>query len=88
MSFRVTYIGATWCKVCFVVKPMIEMVTNKFNVELTVMDADDNGVEVTRVPTVRVYKDDVLVKEIVTMHVDTLRKELEAGVGLAISEDF
>jgi len=88
MSFRVTYIGATWCKVCFVVKPMIERITNKFNVELTVMDADDSGVEVTRVPTVRVYKDDILVNEITTMHAVTLQKELEAGIGLTLSKDF
>jgi len=88
MSIRVTYIGASWCKVCVTVKPEVEKITSGFSVPLTVQDADDDGIEVTKVPTVRVYKDDVLVKEIVTGHVAALRSELEAGKGLSLVEDF
>jgi hypothetical protein len=88
MSIRVTYIGASWCKVCVTVKPEVEKITTGFSVPLTVMDADDEGVEVTKVPTLRLYKDDVLTKEIVTGHVAALRSELEASKGLAIVEDF
>lgn len=88
MSIRVTYIGASWCKVCVTVKPEVEKITTGFSVPLTVMNADDDGVEVTKVPTVRVYKDDVLLKEIVTGHVAALRSELEAGVKVTILEDF
>lgn len=83
-----TYIGATWCKVCHVVKPEIEKVVTGFSVPLTVLDADDDGVDVTKVPTVRLYKDDVLIKEIVTGHVASLKAELESGKGVVISEDF
>jgi hypothetical protein len=88
MSIRVTYIGASWCKVCVTVKPEIEKITTGFSVPLTVMDADDEGVEVTKVPTLRLYKDDVLMKEIVTGHVAALRSELESSKGVAIVEDF
>jgi hypothetical protein len=88
MSFRVTYIGASWCKVCVIVKPDIEKITAGFNVPLTILDADDDGVEVTKVPTVRLYKDDRLVKEIVTGHVGALRLELESGKGISMVEDF
>ena len=88
MSFRVTYIGATWCKVCVIVKPEIEKMTAGFGVPLTVLDADDDGADVSKVPTLRVYKDDVLYKEIVTGHVSALRHELESGKGICVDAHF
>jgi hypothetical protein len=75
MSIRVTYIGASWCKVCVTVKPEIEKITGGFSIPLTVLDVDD-GVDIKKVPTVRIYKDDVLVKEIVTGHVAALMETL------------
>lgn len=75
MSIRITYIGASWCKVCVTVKPEVEKITGGFNIPLTVLDVDD-GVDIKKVPTVRIYRDDVLVKEIVTGHVAALMETL------------
>ena len=88
MSYSVTYIGATWCKVCVTVKPEIEKITKGFSVPLSLLDVDDDGVEVSKVPTVRLYKDSVLVKEIVTGHAALLRSELESIKGVQISDEF
>ena len=78
MSIRVTYVGASWCKVCVKVKPEVEKITGGFAIPLSVVDVGDDC-DVKMVPTVRIYKDEVLVKEIVTGHVAAL---LETLIGL------
>lgn len=88
MSYSVTYIGASWCKVCVDVKPEVEKLCTGFNVPLLLQDADDDGVSVKKVPTVRFYKDGVLVEEITTGHVIALRTHLTENKGLAVVEDF
>lgn len=88
MSLSVKYIGASWCKVCVTVKPDIEKICTGFNVPLTVLNADDDGVEVTKVPTVRLYLGEELVKEIVTGHSTSLRSELSIRKGVSTDADF
>ena len=88
MSLSVKYIGASWCKVCVTVKPDIEKICTGFNVPLTLLNADDDGVDVTKVPTVRLYLGDEMVKEIVTGHSMSLRSELSARKGVSTDADF
>lgn len=88
MSLSVKYIGASWCKVCVTVKPDIEKICTGFNVPLTVLNADDDGVDVTKVPTVRLYLGDEMVKEIVTGHSISLRSELSTRKGISTDADF
>lgn len=89
MSYRVDYIGATWCKVCVKVKPEIERLAKEYDVTVKLMDVDEDQLEdIKKVPTVRLYKDDVLVNEIVTEHVKGLTKELALTKGVKLDEDF
>lgn len=89
MALRIDYIGASWCKVCIVVKPEVELVARSFNVPISVMDADEiEDDSVTKVPTLRVYKDDKLVSEIITKHVDSLKALLQTMGTLVVTDDF
>jgi thiol-disulfide isomerase/thioredoxin len=89
MALRIDYIGASWCKVCIVVKPELELVARSFNVPISVMDADEiEDDSLTKVPTLRVYKDDKLVSEIVTKHVDSLKALLQTMGTLVVTDDF
>jgi thiol-disulfide isomerase/thioredoxin len=89
MALRIDYIGASWCKVCIVVKPEVELIARSFNVPISVMDADEiEDDSVTKVPTLRVYKDDKLVSEIVTKHVDSLKALLQTMGTLVVTDDF
>jgi thiol-disulfide isomerase/thioredoxin len=89
MSLRVDYIGAKWCKVCVTVKPAIEKMAKDFGVTLALYDADDMGDDSpSKVPTVRLFKDDVLVREIVTKHIDSLQDLLTVEKGLVMNDEF
>uniref|UniRef100_A0A6C0L0B9 Thioredoxin domain-containing protein n=1 Tax=viral metagenome TaxID=1070528 RepID=A0A6C0L0B9_9ZZZZ len=89
MALRIDYIGASWCKVCIVVKPELELIARSFNVPISVMDADEiEDDSVTKVPTLRVFKDDKLVLEIVTKHVDGLKSLLQTMGTLVVTDDF
>jgi thiol-disulfide isomerase/thioredoxin len=89
MSLRIDYIGATWCKVCVTVKPEIEKLAKDFGVTLKIYDADTMGDDMPdKVPTVRLFKNDVLVKEIVTKHTATLNEFLVVEKGLVLNADF
>ena len=89
MALRIEYIGASWCKVCVTVKPEIELVARSFNVPISILDADvmeDDSL--TKVPTLRIYKDDKLVSEIVTKHVDGLKAFLQTTATVIVTDDF
>ena len=89
MALRIDYIGASWCKVCITVKPEVELVARSFNVPLALLDADEiEDDSIMKVPTLRVFKDDKLVSEIVTKHVDGLKALLQAEKGLVVTDDF
>ena len=90
MALRIDYIGATWCKVCIVVKPGIENLAKSFSVPLTVLDAADldDDDEVLKVPTVRVWLDDKKIYEITTKHIDELKTLLIEKKGLPATDDF
>jgi thiol-disulfide isomerase/thioredoxin len=89
MSFRIDYIGASWCKVCTVVWPAVETLSKSFGVPVTVLDVD--AIEddtVLKVPTLRVFKDEILFAQIVTKHVEALKEILQKEKPLEISQDF
>jgi thiol-disulfide isomerase/thioredoxin len=89
MSLRIDYIGASWCKVCVTVKPGIEQLARSFNVPLNVLDADEiEDDTITKVPTIRIFKDDVKVSEIVTKHLDGVKELLQGMAGLVVTDDF
>jgi hypothetical protein len=89
MSYRVEYIGATWCKVCKTVKPEVEQLAKMHDVVVRLMDVDEDKLEnIKKVPTVRLYKDDVLVKEFVTEHVKGLKTELALTKAVELDADF
>jgi len=89
MSYRVDYIGATWCKVCVTVKPEIEKLGKEYDITVKLMDVDaDQLDDIKKVPTVRLYKDDVLISEIITEHVKTLTKELALTKKVELDKDF
>lgn len=89
MSLRIDYIGAKWCKVCVTVKPAIEKLAKDFGVTLAVFDADTMEHDSpNKVPTVRLFKDDVLVKEITTKHVDGLQDLLTVEKGVVLNDEF
>lgn len=89
MSYRVDYIGATWCKVCHTVLPEVQRLLKEYNIPLKIYDVDEDKIEdVSKVPTVRLYKDDILVKTITTEHVKTLRTEVALTQSVKLDADF
>ena len=89
MSYRVDYIGATWCKVCITVKPEVEKLAKEYDINVKLMDVDNDQLDdIKKVPTVRLYKDNVLVKEIITEHVKSLTKELALTKKVELDKDF
>jgi thiol-disulfide isomerase/thioredoxin len=94
---RIDYIGASWCRVCTTVKPGVEQLAKEFGVELNVLDADalSGEDEVTKVPTLRLYKstgDPPSVSkeriEIVTKHLEALKTVLVSNAKVIINDDF
>ena len=74
---------------CVVVKPAVESLARSFSVPLTVLDVDIIEDEtITKVPTLRLYKDNVLVSTIVTKHVEALKELLTANAVLGKNDDF
>lgn len=88
-SLRIDYIGATWCKVCHTVKPAIEKIGKEFGLEVVIYDVDEIGEAApNKVPTVRLFKNDVLLKEFVTKHADSLKDALVVEKGIVLNDDF
>jgi len=91
---RIDYIGASWCKVCTIVKPAVVQIAKDFGVELVLLDADtlDEADAVSKVPTLRVYKNTgtgpTEVVQIVTAHLEALKNILTAHAKVVISDEF
>lgn len=89
MSYRVDYIGASWCKVCKIIFPDLERLLTEYSIPLKTFDVDlDNLEDIKKVPTVRLYKDDTLIKEIVTEHLKALKSELVVMGGIKLNMEF
>ena len=91
MSFSITYIGATWCATCKVIKPKTEELAKKFSVPLKILDLDtdleeEDKVSIRKVPTLRIFKGEVLVVEYIVKQVESLQTWLQQNVTLLASE--
>ena len=88
----VTYIGATWCKVCTKVKPAVEELAQLFSVQLQIQDLDElsekDKEDVVKVPTVRIHKDGVQVALYSTNQAESMEKWLRSNVPLATDAEF
>jgi len=88
----VTYIGATWCKICTKVKPAVEELAQLFSVQLQIQDLDDLSEEekedVMKVPTVRIHKDGVQVALYSTNQAESLETWLRTHVPLTTDAEF
>lgn len=89
---EVIYIGAAWCSTCKVIKPKTETLCAKFGVPLKVLDydndlEDDEKEAITKVPTLQIKKDGVLVETYNVNQVASLEAYLTANVTLT-TDDF
>jgi thiol-disulfide isomerase/thioredoxin len=89
---EVIYIGATWCITCKVIKPKTVELCAKFGVPLTLHDydedlEDDEKAEITKVPTLQIKKDGVLIETFNVNQLDSLTAYLTKNVTLT-NDDF
>lgn len=89
----IEYYGATWCKVCKDIKPDIEKLSSDFGIPFIEYDIDDlEGDErvtnIKKVPTIRIYQDNVMIEEITTKHVDSIKNTILSIKKVIITDDF
>jgi len=89
------YIGAAWCGPCRVVKPRIEELCKKFGISYKLRDydadlGDDEKEAITKVPTIRICDDELLVAEYTSNQVAQTEAWLQAHVAISVggAEDF
>ena len=87
------YIGATWCKTCKVIKPKLEELAKRFQVEFIVKDLDEDFTEeekseITKVPTVRMLKDKSIVDMYNINQVESVTSWLTENVQIASDDNF
>ena len=93
MSVVIEYYGATWCKVCNDVKPGMKKLTSDFGVEFTEYDIDElegeeRVADIKKIPTVRIYKDTILVETIITKHIESVKDSLSKIKTVVLTDDF
>ena len=93
MSCSIVYIGATWCKTCKVIKPKLEELAKRFQVEFIAKDLDEDFTEeekgeITKVPTVRMLKDKSIVDTYNINQVESVTSWLTANVQIASDDNF
>lgn len=93
MSVVIEYYGATWCKVCNDVKPDMKKLVADFGVEFVEYDIDEHEGEervadIKKIPTVRIYKEAVLVETIITKHIDSVKGTLSKLKTVVLTDDF
>lgn len=89
---EVIYIGASWCSTCKVIKPKTTELCTKFGVTLKLLDYDDDleeeeKSEITKVPTLQIKQDGVLLETFNVNQVASLEAYLTKNVTLA-TDDF
>ncbi len=92
MSIHVKYYGATWCSPCKQAKPRIQELCKKYGISLDIFDYDELEEEekgsIQKLPTVQIWKDTTLEKEILTQHVETLDNWISENVRVIPTDDF
>ena len=88
------YIGASWCAPCRTVKPEVQRLAQNFGIPLTVVDYDameeKEQEAVSKLPTIRIWKDRVLQETITMNHIPMLESWLKTHIVLRVNaeEDF
>lgn len=93
MSCSIVYIGATWCKTCKVIKPALEELAKRFQVEFIVKDLDEDFTEeekseITKVPTVRLLKGEHVVDTYNMNQVESVTNWLKTNVKVVSDDSF
>ena len=94
MIIKIVYIGAKWCSTCRVIKPKTEELAKKFQVDLVCVDLDEDTTVLTtedkdsirKVPTLRVYKDNILNAEFNTKQAESLEIWLQNNVSFTTAD--
>lgn len=89
---EVIYIGASWCSTCRVIKPKTMELCAKFGVALKLLDYDEDLEEeekanITKVPTLQIKKDGVLVETFNVNQVASLEAYFTKNITLT-NDDF
>jgi len=92
-SVELTYIGASWCSTCKIIKPSLEQLCKKFSVPMKVLDydndlTDDEQAIVTKVPTVRIFQAETMVVEFNVKQVASVEQWFSENVKIVGSDDF
>lgn len=93
MGERVEYYGATWCKVCVEIKPALSKLCSDLGIPFIEYDIDDwegdeRVADIKKVPTVRVYRNDMKIDEITTNHVNSIKTVLSKFKTVVLTDDF
>lgn len=92
MEYSIVYIGASWCKPCKEIKPLIEQLTAQFQVPLTIKDYDEDLSEeeqgnIKKVPTIRIVQTGCVVAEYNTNQVAMLKEWLTSNISMNTNTD-
>jgi len=92
-SVELTYIGASWCSTCKIIKPALEQLCKKFSVPMKVLDydkdlMDEEQAKVTKVPTVRIFQAETMVVEFNVKQVASVEQWFSENVKIVGSDDF
>jgi thiol-disulfide isomerase/thioredoxin len=84
---EIHYIGASWCAPCRTIKPQMIELCKKYSVPLKIYDLETDleasEVEkITKIPTVRIYKEGTMIAEHTTAQVAQTATTLAAHVTL------
>jgi thiol-disulfide isomerase/thioredoxin len=93
MSLIIEYYGATWCKICVEIKPAVEKLSCDFGIcfidyDIDELEGDERVANIKKVPTVRIYNDNILIEEITTKHIDSIKNTILRLKKIVISDDF
>lgn len=92
MPIEVKYYGASWCAPCRIAKPSIQELCKKYGISLVIHDYDELEEEergiITKLPTVQIWHDTNLEKEIISRHVETLEAWISENVRVIPTDDF
>ncbi len=93
MGERVEYYGATWCKVCVEIKPALSKLCSDLGIPFIEYDIDDwegdeRVADIKKVPTVRVYRNDMKIDEITTNHINAMKTVLSKFKTVVLTDDF
>jgi thiol-disulfide isomerase/thioredoxin len=89
---KIKYYGAEWCGPCKKVKPEIKGLCAKYVIQFEEYDYDalepEESEKITKLPTIQIWKDNTLQKEITTSHVAQVEVWIQMNVRVIPDDDF